>query len=72
MIVWNKRFDGCKKRGYLDGFLVINDAHNWLKMAEYILFFTFDAKYKINFYSSKSNSSVSFASVFFTLWSKYL
>lgn len=47
MIVWNKRFDGCKKRGYLDGFLVINDAHNWLKMAEYILFFTFDNSEKI-------------------------
>lgn len=47
MIVWNKRFDGCKKRGYLNGFLEIGDAHNWLKMAEYILFYTFDNSEKL-------------------------
>ena len=42
MIVWNKRFDKSKKKGFLDGFVVKNDMHNWNKMAEYILFYTFD------------------------------
>lgn len=40
MIVWNKRFDGSSKKGYLDGYIVKNDLHNWNKMAEYILFYT--------------------------------
>jgi len=42
MIVWNKRFDGSSKKGFLDGYVMKNDLHNWNKMAEYILFFTFD------------------------------
>lgn len=47
MIVWNKRFDGSKKKGFLDGYVVKNDMHNWNKMAEYILFFTFDNSWKL-------------------------
>lgn len=47
MIVWNKRFEGSKKKGYLDGYVVKNDAHNWNKMAEYILFYTFDNTHKL-------------------------
>ena len=42
MITWNKRFDGSSKKGFLDGFVVKNEMHNWNKMAEYILFYTFD------------------------------
>ena len=42
MIVWNKRFNESTKKGFLDGFVVKNDLHNWNKMAEYILFYTFD------------------------------
>ena len=42
MIVWNKRFDGSKKKGFMDGFVVKNELHNWNKMVEYILFYTFD------------------------------
>jgi len=42
MITWNKRFDGSPKKGYLDGYVVKNDMHNWNKMCEYILFYTFD------------------------------
>lgn len=42
MIVWNKRFDGSPRKGYLDGYIMKEDLHNWQKMAEYILFFTFD------------------------------
>lgn len=48
MIVWNKRFEGSKKKGYLDGFIVKGgESHNFNKMAEYILFYTFDNSYKI-------------------------
>ena len=42
MIVWNKRFESSKKKGFLDGYVVKNEMHNWNKMAEYILFYTFD------------------------------
>jgi len=47
MIVWNKRFDDSNKKGFLDGFIVKNELHNWNKMAEYILFYTFDNYKKI-------------------------
>lgn len=47
MITWNKRFDDSNKKGFLDGFVVKNDMHNWNKMAEYILFYTFDNSYKL-------------------------
>lgn len=47
MIVWNKRFNESKKKGYLDGYVVKNDLHNWNKMAEYILFYTFDNHEKL-------------------------
>ena len=47
MIVWNKRFEGSKKKGFLDGYVVKSDLHNWNKMAEYILFYTFDNSYKL-------------------------
>ena len=42
MIVWNKRFENSKKKGFMDGFVVKTELHNWNKMAEYILFYTFD------------------------------
>ncbi len=47
MIVWNKRFENSKKKGYLDGYVVKNDMHNWNKMVEYILFYTFDNHWKL-------------------------
>jgi len=40
-IVWNKRFDGSSKKGYMDGFIIKEQLHNFNKMAEYILFYTF-------------------------------
>ena len=46
MIVWNKRFEGSPRKGFMDGFVVKNDLHNWNKMAEYILYYTFDNTYK--------------------------
>ena len=39
---WNKRFEGSKKKGFLDGYVVKKEAHKWELMAEYILFYTFD------------------------------
>jgi len=47
MIVWNKRFETSKKKGFLDGFIVKNVLHNWNKMAEYILYYTFDNSWKL-------------------------
>lgn len=47
MIVWNKRFESSKKKGFLDGFIVKNILHNWNKMAEYILYYTFDNSWKL-------------------------
>ena len=40
-IVWNKRFDGAKNKGFLDGFVVPEGLRNYQKMAEYCLFYTF-------------------------------
>jgi site-specific DNA-methyltransferase (adenine-specific) len=47
MIVWNKRFEGSKKKGFLDGYVMRTQSHNWEKMCEYLLFYTFDNTYKI-------------------------
>jgi len=47
MIVWNKRFDNSPKKGYLDGYVVKEGLHNFNKMAEYILFYTFDNSHKL-------------------------
>ena len=41
LIVWNKRFEGAKNKGFLDGFIETNQLRNYQKMAEYILFYTF-------------------------------
>ena len=47
MIVWNKRFDNSPKKGYMDGYVVKEGLHNFNKMAEYILFYTFDNSHKL-------------------------
>ena len=41
MIVWNKRFDKAKNKGFLDGFVEVNGLRNYQKMAEYCLYYTF-------------------------------
>ena len=41
-IVWNKRFENSPKKGFLDGFIVRDGLTNFNKMAEYILFYTFN------------------------------
>jgi len=40
-IVWNKRFDGAKLKGYLDGYVCVEGLRNYKQMAEYCLFYTF-------------------------------
>lgn len=57
MIVWNKRFESSKKKGFLDGYVVKNEMHNWNKMAEYILFYTFDNSATIRQERLKQNVS---------------
>jgi site-specific DNA-methyltransferase (adenine-specific) len=57
MIVWNKRFDESPKKGFMDGFVVKNDMHNFNKMAEYILFYTFDNSYKLEHARKQLNVS---------------
>ena len=47
MIVWNKRFEGSPKKGFLDGYIVKEHLTNWNKMAEYILFYTIDNTWKL-------------------------
>lgn len=46
MITWNKRYEGSKKKGFLDGYVVKKSAHKFELMAEYILFYTFDNTWK--------------------------
>jgi site-specific DNA-methyltransferase (adenine-specific) len=41
MIVWNKRFESAKNKGFLDGFVVAGGLRNYQQMAEYCLFYTF-------------------------------
>ena len=57
MIVWNKRFEGSNKKGFLDGFIVKNKLHNWNKMVEYILYYTFDNHKKLKEVREKKNVS---------------
>ena len=47
LIVWNKRFESSPKKGFMDGFVVKESLHNWNKMAEYILYYTFDNTHKL-------------------------
>lgn len=41
MIVWNKKFKGAKNEGYLQGYNEVEGLRNYQKMAEYILYYTF-------------------------------
>jgi len=41
-IVWNKRYEGAKLKGYLDGHVAVKELRNYKLMAEYCLFYTFE------------------------------
>jgi site-specific DNA-methyltransferase (adenine-specific) len=40
-VVWNKRFDGARNKGFLDGFVEVGGLRNYQQMAEYVLYYTF-------------------------------
>lgn len=40
-IAWNKKFKDVNNEGYLQGYLEVDGLRNYQKMAEYILFYTF-------------------------------
>ena len=40
-IVWNKRFEGARNKGFLDGFVEVGGLRNYQQMSEYILYYTF-------------------------------
>ena len=40
-IVWNKRFEGSPRKGFLDGYVCVDMLRNYQQMAEYILYYTF-------------------------------
>ncbi len=44
LIVWNKRFNGSKNKGFLDGFVKTGGLRNYQQMAEYCLFYTFQCE----------------------------
>jgi|10_taG_2_1085330.scaffolds.fasta_scaffold22903_3 site-specific DNA-methyltransferase (adenine-specific) len=46
-IVWNKRFDASRKKGFLDGYVVKTGLTSFNKMCEYILFYTFNNAHKL-------------------------
>ena len=54
-IVWNKRFDGSPKKGFLDGFIVRGGLNSFNKMAEYMMFYTFDNSWKLKEERTKRN-----------------
>jgi len=54
-IVWNKRFDGSPKKGFLDGFVVRGGLNSFNKMAEYMMFYTFDNSWKLKEERTKRN-----------------
>lgn len=46
-IIWNKRFEGSPKKGFLDGYVVKSGLTSFNKMYEYIMFYTFNNSWKI-------------------------
>lgn len=46
-IVWNKRFEGSPKKGFLDGYVVKDGLGSFNKMCEYILFYAFNNAWKL-------------------------
>lgn len=46
-IVWNKRFEGSPKKGFLDGYVVKSGLTSFNKMCEYIMFYTFNNSWKL-------------------------
>ena len=41
MLIWNKRFNEAKNKGFLDGFCEVEGLRNYQQMVEYCLYYTF-------------------------------
>lgn len=48
LLVWNKRFEGASNKGFLDGFIEVENLRNYQKMAEYCLYYTFQDETGLN------------------------
>ena len=46
-MIWNKRFDGSPRKGFLDGYIVKEQLGSFNKMAEYFNFYTFENSWKL-------------------------
>ena len=46
-MIWNKRFEGSPRKGFLDGYIVKEQLGCFNKMAEYFNFYTFDNSWKL-------------------------
>ena len=46
LLIWNKRFNGVKNKGFLDGFVEVEHLRNYQQMAEYCLFYVKQASSK--------------------------
>jgi site-specific DNA-methyltransferase (adenine-specific) len=67
LIIWNKRFDGAKNKGYMDGYIEVENKRKYEQMAEYvvryntneelsnefILYYTFEDLHKIQDFLNK-------------------
>lgn len=48
LLVWNKRFNEASNKGFLDGFIEVENLRNYQKMAEYCLYYTFQDETGLN------------------------
>lgn len=48
LLIWNKRFNEASNKGFLDGFIEVENLRNYQKMVEYCLFYTFQDDYVDN------------------------
>jgi site-specific DNA-methyltransferase (adenine-specific) len=46
-MIWNKRFEGSKKKGFMDGYVMKEQLSCFNKMVEYFIFYTFDNSWKL-------------------------
>jgi site-specific DNA-methyltransferase (adenine-specific) len=69
-IVWNKRFDGCENKGFLDGFVETNQLRNYQKMCEYCLYYTFQDGTGLSKIKNDTNNFVSLRKYFKELQEK--
>lgn len=55
-LVWNKRFNEAKNKGFLDGFIEVDKLRNYQQMAEYCLYYTFQDETGLTTIKLESNN----------------